>query len=448
MRQAGQAGEEQLRRELGLVAAIFVVVNATIGTGIFKTPAKIARLSGELEVYLTVWVAGGLIALCGALTIAELAAAWPRTGGMYEWLRRVYGRTVAFVFGWTMLVLLLPSSTGSFARLAAEAVASLAGWAPDPSRESGVAVLILLLCVAANLVGLRTSSRVQTTVAVTKYGGVLLLGIVGLTAPLSPLTLPAPPGGATTASLAGAFAALVSVMWAYDGWADLSRVSGEIRDPSRTLPRALAIGSIVIILVYLAANLGYARALGIAGLQASTTGANMPAANLALATVGAAGLRALSALILLSCVGACMTTLFTGPRVFVAMATDGLFVRALGAVSPRTGVPARAVLACGLVGAAHVAFRSFEQLTEAFVAGFFPFYMLAVVAVFILRRREPGLARPFRVPGYPVVPVIFLAGASALLAGAFVDVDRTALFSFVVMLAGVPIALVFRSRAR
>src|SRR5262249_10487212 len=153
-------------------------------------------------------------------------------------------------------------------------------------------------------------------------------------------------------------------------------VSGEVRDPARTLPRALILGTLVILLVYLAANLGYARGLGLDGLRRSTAGANMPAANLARATVGAVGLKALAALIRLPCLGACMTSLFTGPRVFVAMATDGLFVRALGAVAPRNGVPARAVLVCGLAGAAYVTVRSFEQLTEAFVAGFFPFYAL------------------------------------------------------------------------
>lgn len=436
-------GESALRRDVGVWLGVFIVVNATIGTGIFKTPAKIARLSGSLEAFLLVWVAGGVIAVCGALSLAELAAAVPRTGGIYEYLRRTYGRAAAFLFGWTTLALLIPSAVGSFAKLSAEAIASLLGLAPDPRRDGAVAAGVLVACAAANLAGVRASATAQSVIAAAKYAGVALLAIVGLTVPLAAGASVAVPADAPTfnaaPTLAGCFTALVSVMWAYDGWADLSRMSGEVRDPGRTLPRALLLGTLAICAVYLLANAGYARTLGIDGLRRSTTGENMAAANLAALTLGAVGRQALSALILVSCLGACMTTLLTAPRVFVPMATDGLFVRGLGAVSARTAVPTRAIIVSALVGAAYVAVRSFEQLTDAFVVGFFPFYMLSVAAVFILRRREPELPRPFRVPGYPVIPVVFLVGASALLVGAVLDADRTALFAFAVMVLGFPV---------
>lgn len=439
--------EKHLRREIGLWIGVLVVVNATIGTGIFKTPAKIARLTGSLDVYLAVWVAGAVISLAGALSLAELAAALPRTGGIYEYLRRTYGRIFAFLFGWTMLVLLIPSAVGSFAKLGAEATAALLGLPESRTRDVALAIAILAACTAANLGGVRTSATAQSLIAAAKYAGVAALALLGLLVPVAAgAGVPAPPdlpAYHTAPSLAGAFTALVSVMWAYDGWADLSRLSGEVRDPGRTLPRALLLGTIAIGAVYLLANLGYARALGLEGLRHSTTGENMPATNLAVLTLGAAGRTFLSALVLTSCLGVAMTTLLTAPRVFVAMATDGLFPRALGAVSPRSAVPARAVVVCAGVGGAYVTVRTFEQLTDAFVAGFFPFYMLAVVAVFVLRRREPDLPRPFRVPGYPVAPVVFLLGATALLAGAVLDADRTALHALAVMLAGVPAYLVW-----
>lgn len=427
-----------------------IVVNATIGTGIFKTPAKAARLTGSLEAYLGVWVAGAVIALCGALTLAELAAALPRTGGLYEYLRRAWGRGVAFLFGWTMLVLLIPSALGGFARLAAESLAALLGWAPDPTRTALTAVGVLALCAAANLFGVRASARAQSGVALAKYVGVALLAALGLFGPVS-AALPTPPGEplpfADGPTLAGCFTALVSVMWAYDGWGDLARISGEVRDPERTLPRALVLGTLAIGGVYLLANLGYMRGLGLDGLRASTVGEHMPAARLATRTLGDAGRGLLSALVLVSCVGATMTNLLTAPRVFVPLAADGLFPAVLGRVGARHGVPARAIAVAALLGAAYVSSRTFEQLTEAFVVGFFPFYVLAVLAVFRLRRTEPALPRPFRVPLYPWVPLVFLLGAGCLMAGALMDADRTALFALGVMLVGFPVQWLWRRLA-
>ncbi len=429
-------------RELGVWLGSFIVVNATIGTGIFKTPAKVARLAGSIEAYLGVWITGGLIALCGALTIAELAAALPRTGGIYEYLRRAYGPTAAFLFGWTTLTLLIPSAVGSFARLASEAIVALLGVESSRTIESAIAIALIAVCAAANLTRVDNTVRGQSMIAAAKYTGVLVLALAGLLLPIAAgfeVPVPDPPLPTNTGFTIGGFAtALVSVMWAYDGWADLSRVSGEVRDPEKTLPRALVIGTAAILFVYLAANLGYVRAIGLTGLQHSTTGMNIPAANVATATMGPIGYRVLTTLVIVSCVGCCMTTLLTAPRVFVAMATDGLFPKAIGAVTER-GVPGRAIAITALVGALYVTFRSFEQLTDAFVAGFFPFYMAAVIAVPVLRRREPDLARPFRVPLYPVVPIVFLIGAGALLIGSLLDADRTAVLAFAIMFAGWPL---------
>jgi amino acid transporter len=448
-------GEQAMRREIGLLLAVLAVINATIGTGIFKTPAKVARVSGSLGAALSVWVVGGVIALAGALSLAELAAAMPRTGGIYEYLRRAYGPRVAFLLGWTKLTLLIPSAVGSFAKLAAEATVSMAGLSPDSTRDTAIAMGFIVVATGANLVAVRQNAIQQAVVTVAKYVGVAFLGVVGLFAAVqagaSVAVPPDAPAFADHVTLTGCFAALVSVMWAYDGWADLSTLSGEVRDPQRTLPRALALGTLGIVVVYLLANAGYARVLGLEGLRRSTTGANMPAANLATLTLGAAGRTALGALILTSCFGGTMSSLLTGPRVFVAMASDGLFPAWIGRVSQPSGVPRRAVVVAASLGVVYVSSSSFEQLTEAFVYGFFPFYMLAVGATYVLRRRAPELARPFRVPGYPVTPALFLLGGACLLVGASADVDRSAVRAFAVMLAGVPVLAVWeraRGRAR
>jgi amino acid transporter len=441
--------EGAMRREIGVLVGVLLVINATIGTGIFKTPAKVARDAGTLSAAFAVWIAGAVIALSGAVTIAELAAALPRTGGIYEWLRRAWGDTAAFLFGWTKLTLLIPSAVGSFARLAAEATASLAGLAPDEGRETRTALAFLALCTGANLIGVRASARQQAAITAAKYAGVALLALVGLlaAAPSSGVPVPPnPPPFATTSTFPGCFAALVSVMWAYDGWADLASLSGEVKNPGRSLPKALLAGTVAIAVVYLLANLGYARVLGIEGLRHSTSGANMAAANLARQSLGHAGERLLGALILISCVGGCMSSLLTGSRVFVPLATDGLFLRSLGRLSPRTAVPSRAVLVSAALGGVYVTVRSFEQLTDAFVIGYFPFYVLAVLAVFELRRAAPDLARPFRIPLYPLPPILFLLGAAALLWSGARDVNGNGLVALLVVAAGLPVMWLWRRR--
>ncbi|HNC99559.1 MAG TPA: amino acid permease, partial [Myxococcota bacterium] len=271
-----------MRREIGLLLGALIVVNSTIGTGIFKTPAQVARLTDSMSLALAVWVVGGVIALCGALSMAELSASMPRTGGLYEILRRAYGPRVAFLFGWAKLTLLIPSAVGSFARLAAEALTSLLALPPNPGRDTALSIGFLVLSAGFNLLGVKTNALQQALITVAKYVGVAFLAAVGL---LWPLSEQAPAAAAVAASvgpggLAGAFAALVSVMWAYDGWADLASLSGEVKNPGRTLPKALILGTASIVALYLAANLGYARTLGLLGLQASTTGSNMAGANL------------------------------------------------------------------------------------------------------------------------------------------------------------------------
>lgn len=440
--------EAALRREIGLFAGTLVGVNAMIGTGIFKKSAPIARLVGSLEATLLVWVAGGVIALAGSLSLGELAAAMPRTGGLYEYIRRAFGETPAFLLGYTRLVLLIPSALGSFAELAAEAFVALVGLPSTPPYLDAVAVAVIVVCAAGNLTGVRVSALHQAVLTAIKYAGVLALGLLGLTlvaAPVSFADWPPPSEPiATGVTAGGVFAALVAVMWAYDGWSDLSSLAGEVKDPARTLPRAFVLGTLATALVYLAVNAAYARVLGFEGVARSTVGEHMVAANLATATLGPLGLRTLAALVFLACLGASMSTLLTGPRVLVAMAADGVFFESLGRVDARSGVPRRAVLIGAALGVVYVMVQSFEQLTNAFVVGLFPFYMLGVAAVIRLRHTEPELERPFRVPLYPLVPAVFLVGAACTMAGAMGDVTSSTGVALLIVLLGVPVERLHR----
>ncbi len=433
---------------MGLIAGTLVGVNAMIGTGIFKKSAPIARLVGSLEATMFIWVAGGVIALAGALSLGELAAAMPRTGGLYEYIRRAFGPTPAFMLGFTRLVLLIPSALGGFAKLAGEAFVTLAGLPATDAHIDAVAIAVVVVCAVANLTGVRASAMQQGVVTAIKYLGVLVLGVLGLTLAADPVSFtdwPAPPDAiATSLTASGVFAALVAVMWAYDGWSDLSSLAGEVKDPARNLPRAFVLGTLATTLVYLAVNAAYARVLGFEGVARSTVGEHMVAANLATATLGPLGLRALAALVFLACLGASMSTLLTGPRVLVAMAADGVFFESLGRVDPNSGVPRRAVLIGGVLGVVYVTVQSFEQLTDAFVVGLFPFYMLGVAAVIRLRRLEPELARPFRVPLYPLVPAVFLVGAACTMAGAMRDVTSSTGVALLIVFLGVPVERVHR----
>jgi amino acid transporter len=449
-RPSGEAGvdigEMRLRRELGVFLGVVVTVNAMIGTGIFRLSPKVVELAGGTRAALFVWVLGGAISLAGALCIGGLGAAMPRTGGIYEYLRRAWGPTTAFVYGWARLFLLGPAAAGSFARLAAVAAIEALALAPDPALETAIAIGVIAACIASNLAGVRASSLQQAVITGLKYLGTVGLAVACLALPiLEDASLPSRAADAVTrpgGALLGIAAALVSAMWAYDGWADLSSLGGEVRAPERTLPRALLLGVTAVTVVYVFVNLAYERTLGLEGILASTGTGELVATNAIAMTLGETGRRALAALVFLSCVGACMVGVLTGSRVFVAMASDGLFIRFLGRVDAR-GVPTRAVWLTGLFGAAYVSIRSFEELTDSFVVGAFPFYFLAVAGIFVLRRR-PELAGKLAVPLHPLSTLAFLLGASLVLVGALSDVEGIALWAYGVVLLGVPVGWVWQ----
>jgi amino acid transporter len=436
-------GERALLAELTLWPAVALVVNATIGTGIFRTPAAVARHAGSVPASLVAWALGAVIALAGALSVAELSAAMPRAGGIYEPIRRAFGRRVAFVYGFAKITLLAPSAVGSFATLAAESIEALAGLSPDRTREIAIALGVLALALGTNLLRIGRGGTVQAIVTAMKYGGLAVLALAGIALPFTPPDVAAMPSH--PASVGAMAAAIVSVMWAYDGWADLAAVAGETKEPTRTLPRALVIGTLAVGAVYLLTNVGYARVLGWAGLSGAGAGAEMPGALLARATLGAIGARLLAGLVVVSCVGGCMASLLTNSRALVPMATDGTFVRALGRVDPASGTPRLAVITTTALGVAYVASRSFEELTDGFVVGYFPFYALAIAALFVLRRREPSLPRPFRAP--VIAPIAFLAGAALVLGGAMLDGTSRMIVPAIVLALGTALSFVFRAPA-
>jgi basic amino acid/polyamine antiporter, APA family len=426
---------DALPRRLGLWSAIAVVVGSTIGSGIFRSPAGIAdRLPGPLPL-LAVWTAGGLLALCGALSLAEVAARLPRTGGIYAFLKEAWGPLPAFLFGWAELVVIRAAATGAIALTFAEYAFRLVGL----PREAGVhwaAAAAIVVVAAVNIAGVRWGAAVQNVTTFAKYGGLCVVIGLALGAEL-PRTgghfVPAAPEGSF--SMAPFGLALVSVLWAFDGWADLSFIAGEVRDPQRTLPRALIAGTLAVIAVYLAANVAYLAVLPVSELRRSP----LVAAEVGARVIGPAGAALVSVTVVVSTFGTLNGVLLTTPRIFFAMAADGLLFRPLAAVHPRFQTPYAAIGLGAVLGVIFVLARTFEQLTDAFVVAIAPFYALGVAAVFRLRR--DGVASPFRTPGYPVVPGLFVAAMGFLLVNAIVDPStRWATLAVLgVVAAGVPV---------
>lgn len=435
------APSPSLRRQLGLWSAIAVLVGSTIGSGIFRSPAGIAtRLPGPLPL-VGVFVAAGILALCGALTLAEVGSAYPRTGGIYVYIREAFGRLPAFLFGWAEFVVIRAASLGAISITCAEYTLRVAGFdpsvAPYDDWAHWLAAVAIVVSSSVNVLGVKSSSVVQNVTTIAKYGGllfiVLLAFAIGLPKTGGHFAPLAPPGSFTF----GAFGlALVSTLWIFDGWADVSFVGGEIKDAQRTLPKALVLGTLLVLAIYLAAIFAYLSVLSVQEIA----GSRLVAADVAQRLIGPAGVLFVSVTVMLSTFGTLNGTLLTAPRIFVAMADDGLFFRALGRVHPKFETPYVAVLTCAALGVAFVLLRSFEQLADAFVTAIVPFYALAVASVYALRRRA-GYAPTFRVPGYPLVPALFILSTIFLLGNAIADESsRMATLGVLgVIVAGIPV---------
>jgi APA family basic amino acid/polyamine antiporter len=438
------APQATLRRRLGLWSATAVLVGSTVGSGIFRSPAAIAgRLPGPLPL-LAVWVTGGLFALCGALTLAEVAGALPDTGGLYVFIREGWGRPAAFLFGWSELIIIRAASYGAIATTFAEYLFRLAGRDPTSGSTANavhyVAALAIAATAALNYRGLRWGSTVQNVTTVAKYGGLLLVVLVALAVGFNAhgaqhFTPAVPPGSFGVARFG---LALVSVLWAFDGWADRSFVAGEVANPRHVLPRAIIGGTLAVVAIYLLANVAYLAVMPVDAIRTSP----LVAADVAQRAVGHWGAVFVAATVVVSTFGTLNAALLTAPRVFFAMATDGLLVRPVAAIHPRYGTPFVAVLLAATLGIAFVLLRSFDQLAETFVIAIVPFYALGVASIFVLRRR-PDYDPPFRVPGYPVVPALFVLATTFLLVNAIADpVSRWATVAvFGTVLLGVPVYL-------
>ncbi len=435
------SADRDLPRALGLGSAIAVLVGSTIGSGIFRVPSTVAADAGSVGGVMLVWVGGAIIALFGALTLAELAAAYPESGGIYIFLREAFGPLVAFLFGWTQLLIIRPSAFGAIALIFADYAGSFLHLG-----AGGVRVLaggLIAVLAFANIRSVRWGAAIENSTTAAKVVALLLVATLALLFAGEGGALPGPVGLGGL-DFGGLGIATIAVLWAYDGWADLTFMAGEIRSPERNLPRALIVGTVIVVGVYLLMNTAYLRVLPLSDVAAS----ELVAADAATRLFGATGAALIAGLVMLSTFGSLNGAMMTGPRIFYAMARDGLFFRPIAAVHPRFRTPWAAIAFSAALGILYVSIRPFERLAGDFVLGIWPFYALAVAAVFLLRVRRPELSRPYRAVGYPFVPAVFLFASIALLANALVRQPAATGLDFGIILAGIPVFLAWQRLRR
>jgi basic amino acid/polyamine antiporter, APA family len=440
--------EGRLPRTLGLWSSVALVVGITIGSGIFRSPAGIARQAPNPFVMIGLWVAGGAITLCGALSLAEIAAALPETGGIYAYLREAWGRRAAFLFGWSELVLIRASALGGIAVVFGEYL--LRSFGVDPSSHvlvaRGLSAAAIVFAAAVNVRGATLGALIVGVATWAKFGALALLVLasftLGASHGASAVHFTAPSAGPLAVGSIGL--ALVSVLWAYDGWADLSFASGEVKDPARNLPRAIILGTLGLIAIYVLTNLAYLYVLPIEAVARSP----LVAADTMMALFGRAGVVLVSIFVMISSFSSLNGSMLASPRVFFAMADDGLLFKPIAKVHPRYQTPYVAIILAAILGVALVMSRSFERLTDTFVLAIWPFYALGVAAIYRLRASRPDLPRPYRAIGYPVVPAIFIASVAAFVINSLINDTTNSVITFAVIFAGLPIyELAFARRA-
>ncbi len=440
----------QYARRLGVFSATMLVVGGIIGSGIFLNPAVVARRVGSAGLTLGVWGIGAVVALLGAAIFAELGRRRPQAGGGYAYLRDAFGPLPAFLYAWALLLVISSGAIAAVAMTFANYALALVG-APDAAPQP-IALGAVALLTLVNIVGVAPGAVTQNVFTVLKLAALAVLLGAGLFAPVS-----AGVAGAAAAPLAPPTdalglvrtvgTALVPVLFAYGGWQQTNFVAEELEAPERTLPRALALGVAIVVLVYLLANVAYLRALGIAGLAASSA----PAADTIARVAGPAGRTLVAAGIAASTFGFLDLVILVSPRVYQAMARDGLFFASFARLHPRFRTPVAAIVAQGAWASALLLVGSYGQLLDYVTFADWIFFGLTAASLIVLRRRDAEAGVPergFRAPLYPWSVVAFCVAAAYVVAGSVLSDPGNAVRGALLLAAGVPVFLYWSRRTR
>jgi basic amino acid/polyamine antiporter, APA family len=434
-------------RSLGPWGATFVVIGVTIGSGIFRVPATVAAQLHAPGPAMLCWLLGGLVSLCGALSVAELGAALPRSGGIFAYLLECFGPVPAFLYGWACLTVITPAALGATSTIFAE---YLGYFLPiSAAQVHYLAALTIVVMGIINYIGLRRAAAVMNVTTAAKFVAIIVLGLLAFTAVRAPPAQPLP-AAAHGANLSLIATALIPVLWTYDGWSNLTSVGGETSRPQTTLPLGLVLGTGCVVLVYVLLNLGFWHALSASEMAGSPLVAAAAAARIP--AIGSAGAGLVAGLVLVSSFSGLNGSMMTDPRIIYGMADRGLFFRPVARISPRFHSPSVAIGLSVLFGCVYVLRNDFAQLADRFILGEWPFYAASVAGVYVLRRKRPDLPRPYRVWGYPVLPALFLLASLGLMGNALVTDPRDTGITLLIIGVGLPAYAVWkwldRRRAR
>jgi basic amino acid/polyamine antiporter, APA family len=441
----------ELKRDLGIWAALAIVVGTVIGSGIFRVPQSMILSVGSVPMVFLVWIIGGALSLAGALTYAELAAAMPGAGGEYVYLTEAYGPLWGFLYAWTQMWV---AKSGSIATLATAFFEYTAHFVPQfeqlwftlgpfPVKYGQAFALVLILGLGGiNYLGVRVGGDVQVAVTALKIGLIAVLIVAGLFYTHPPALAVASAAPAPQPVFAGFIAALVGALWAYDGWNNVGMVASEVKNPQRNLPLALIGGTIGVIAIYMLANWAYFRIL-----SPTEVGAHkLVAAEMMQRIAGSAGASAVSLAAMISIFAALNGSILTGARVPYAAARDGLFFHSAARVHPAFHTPGVSILMLTAWSSVLVLSGKYDELFDFVIFGSWILYAMATASVFVLRRKRPDLPRPYKTFGYPVVPLLFLFGATVLEVSTLLTKPRESIAGIVLILLGLPFYFYWRSR--
>ena len=424
-------GKEQ--RQLGLFDAVSIMVGIVIGVGIYESPARVAANVPGPTALLLVWALGGLLAFIGALCYAELATAYPRSGGDYVYLTRAFGSWVGFLYGWAELLVIRTGSIAAMAFVFSDYVTRLAPLGPrSPLLYAAIIVGLLSL---VNVLGVREGKWTQNALTVSKVLGLSAVAVVGVVSPFE-----GHPGPPVTHAASGSIAlAMIFILWTYGGWNENAYVAAEVKEPERNIPRSLFLGTGLVALIYVGINGVFLYGLGFGALRSSPA----VAADLMVTTFGRAAEKLMVILVAVSALGAVNGQIFTGARIGYALGRDHSAVSRLGAWNQRFGTPAWALVVQGLVTLALiVTFGSrdgFETLVKYTAAVFWFFFLLTGLSLLILRRKDGERPRPYLVVGYPFTPLVFCASSAYMLYGSLSYAPLESLWGGAIVLSGLPL---------
>ena len=424
----------ELRRELGLLDTTMINVGTMIASAIFIVPASIAAGVPGSALMILVWIVGGLVSLLGALSVAELGAAYPEAGGQYAYLREAYGPVWAFLYGWANFLVINPAS---IAAIAVGFATYVGFFVPvSPSAVKGVALASIAGLTLLNCLGVRLGATTQNVLTFLKMAALAALIFTAFVLPGGSAAnfQPLWPAGAVGDWIRPFGVAMIGVLWAYDGWLETTYVGSEIKDPGKNLPRSIILSTVIVIAFYVLASVAYSYVLS----PARMAGLTLVASDAAQVTMGAVGAGFVAVAILVSTLGANNGIVLTAARIPYAMARGGLFFRSQGIVSERFATPVVALITQGVISAALTLSGRYDQLFTYVVFAQFVFYALGCGAVMRLRRTKPDIPRPYRAWGYPWTPIVFIAFALWLVANTILERPRDAAIGAGLILCGLP----------